>query len=164
MLGKFQPVLLGGLLIGVLSALPFISALNGCCCLWVIVGGVLTTYLLQERSPVAVTAGDSAVAGLQAGIVGAIVAGLIGVVLMSVMGNPADSFDQMPRGDLPPQFTQILERFRDMPASFWYIGSFVVYLVIFPIFSVIGALLGVAIFKRNPPPPPPGTVEILPPE
>jgi hypothetical protein len=161
--GKLQPALLGGLLIGVLSALPFVSAFNGCCCLWVIVGGLLTTYLLQERSLTPVTAGDAAAAGLQAGIVGAIVAALIGIALMSVMGNPAESFDQVPRGDLPPQFTQILERFRDMPAAFWYIGSFVVYLIIFPIFSVIGALLGVAIFRKTQPPPP-GTVEILPPE
>jgi len=29
---------------------------------------------------------------------------------------------------------------------------------------MLGALLGVALFKRQPPPPPPGTVEILPPE
>ena len=43
---KLQPAVLGGLLIGVLSALPFVSM---CCCLWVIAGGVLTTYLLQER-------------------------------------------------------------------------------------------------------------------
>ena len=40
---KLQPALLGGLLIGVLSALPFVSVLNGCCCLWVILGGVLTS-------------------------------------------------------------------------------------------------------------------------
>jgi hypothetical protein len=29
---------------------------------------------------------------------------------------------------------------------------------------MLGALLGVAIFKKNPPPPPPGTVEVLPPQ
>ena len=161
---RLQPALLGGLLIGVLSALPYISGLNACCCLWVIAGGVLTTYLLQERLREPVTAGNAAVTGLMAGVVGAIVASLIGALLMSVMGSPAESFDQMARGDLPPEMSRILDRFRELPASFWYIGSLLIYLVVFPIFAMLGALLGVAIFKRQPPPPPPGTVEILPPE
>ena len=51
-----------------------------------------------------------------------------------------------------------------MPPAVFVIGSFLVTLVIFPIFSMLGALLGVAIFKKTPPPPPPGTVEVLPPE
>jgi hypothetical protein len=43
---KLQPALFGGLFIGVLSALPIINIAN-CCCLWVIGGGVLATYLMQ---------------------------------------------------------------------------------------------------------------------
>ena len=161
---KLQPVVLGGLLIGVLSALPFISAFNACCCLWVIAGGVLTSYLLQEQSHVPITAGGASVAGLQAGMVGAIVAAILGAAVFSVMGGGVQQFDQIPRGDIPPELARILDRFRELPASVWYVGPFLVYIIIFPIFSVLGALLGVAIFKRQPPPPPPGTVEILPPE
>jgi hypothetical protein len=137
---KLQPALLGGLLIGVLSALPFVSM---CCCLWVIAGGVLTTYLLQERMTTPVTAGDATIAGLLAGIVGAILVG---------------------QGRLPPEMTGALEQVRDMPPAIFIIGSLLVSLFIYPIFSMLGALLGVALFKRQPPPPPPGTVEILPPE
>ena len=40
---RYQPALLGGLFIGVLSALPVVNTANLCCCLWVIVGGVLTS-------------------------------------------------------------------------------------------------------------------------
>jgi hypothetical protein len=164
MSGKLQPALLGGLLIGVLSALPFVSIVNGCCCLWVIAGGVLTSYLLQERSPVAIDAGGAAVSGLQAGMIGAIVAAVLGAAVTFLTGGGAEQLDQMPRGDLPPQITEMFDRFREMPAAIWYVGPFLAYIVIFPIFSVLGALLGVALFKKNPPPPPPGTVEILPPE
>jgi hypothetical protein len=57
-----------------------------------------------------------------------------------------------------------LERVRDFPGAVFVIGSLLIALVIYPIFSLLGALLGVALFKKNPPPPPPGTVEILPPE
>ena len=39
-----QPVLFGGLFMGVLSALPIIS-LGNCCCVWVAGGGAVTAYL-----------------------------------------------------------------------------------------------------------------------
>jgi hypothetical protein len=161
---KLQPAVLGGLLIGVLSALPFVSALNACCCVWVIAGGVLTAYLLQERSTMPVAAGDAARAGLLAGVIGAVIASVAGAFFMVIMGGGAESLDQIPRGDVPPEFGRLLDRFRDLPPAFWYIGGAIAYLLIFPVFSMLGALLGVALFKRQPPPPPPGTVEILPPE
>jgi hypothetical protein len=164
MASRLQPAVLGGLLIGVLSALPFVSALNACCCLWVLAGGLLTTYLLQERLPAPVTAGEAAVAGLLAGAIGAVIAAVVGAAFMVLMGGGAESLDQLPSGDLPPEVARIFDRFRDLPPAFWYIGPFLFYIVIFPIFGMLGALLGVAIFKRQPPPPPPGTVEILPPE
>ena len=53
---RLQPALVGGLFTGILSALPFVSTVNACCCLWVIAGGVLTSYLMQERSALPITA------------------------------------------------------------------------------------------------------------
>jgi ABC-type phosphate transport system permease subunit len=160
---KLQPALLGGLLIGVLSALPFVSM---CCCLWVIAGGVLTTYLLQERMTSPVTAGDAPIAGLLAGIVGAVLSTVLSQLLAMARGlNFADAInDLIGQGRLPPEMTGALEQVRDMPPAIFIIGSLLVSLFIYPIFSILGALLGVALFKRQPPPPPPGTVEILPPE
>jgi uncharacterized membrane protein YeaQ/YmgE (transglycosylase-associated protein family) len=160
---KLQPALLGGLLIGVLSALPFVSM---CCCLWVIAGGVLTTYLLQERMTTPVTAGDATIAGLLAGIVGAILATVLSQLLAMARGlNFADAInDLIGQGRLPPEMAGALEQVRDMPPAVFIIGSLLVSMFIYPIFSMLGALLGVALFKRQPPPPPPGTVEILPPE
>ena len=45
-----QAVLLGGLFIGVLSALPFVNAAN-CCCLWIIGGGAIAAFLAQQDDP-----------------------------------------------------------------------------------------------------------------
>src|SRR5688572_17640714 len=109
---RLQPALFGGLFIGVLSSLPFISALNACCCLWVIAGGVLTTYLLQEGSPVPVAAGPAAVSGLIAGAIGAVIAAVLGAVLAMVLGAGPDSFSQIPQGDLPPEFGRVLDQLR----------------------------------------------------
>ena len=167
MSARLQPAFWGGLFIGVLSALPFIGGLNWCCCLWVVVGGALTTYLLQERSMTPVTAGDAAIAGLVAGAIGAVVGSVLSPAVALVTGMTVrDQLDQIERAltDLPPEAAEVLVQLRDVPAAFWFLVSFVVVLVIYPIFSVLGALLGVAMFRRTPPPPPPGTVEVLPPE
>ena len=68
-----QPALIGGLVAGVLSALPLINFLNACCCLWVVGGGLVAAYLLQERDPNPIQVGDGALVGLMAGVVGAFV-------------------------------------------------------------------------------------------
>jgi hypothetical protein len=159
-----MPAFWGGLFIGVLSALPFVSVLNGCCCLWVIAGGVVTSYLLQERSVHAVTAGEGAIGGLQAGAIGAVLATVLGARISLLQGGSgAEALDQIPRGDLPPQVVAVFEQLRDLPPAFWYLGPLFVSLIIFPIFGALGGLLGVAMFKRSAPPPA-GTVEVLPPE
>ena len=45
-----QAALLGGLFIGVLSALPIINLAN-CCCLWIVGGGAIAAYLAQQQHP-----------------------------------------------------------------------------------------------------------------
>ena len=164
---RLQPAFWGGLFIGVLSALPFVSSLNACCCVWVIAGGVLTSYLLQERSVAPITAGDGAVTGLVAGAIGAVIAGVLGIAfaLMQGMAGP-EALDQIPQGDLPPEVGRIFDRLRELPPSVWYIAPFFIFLVIFPIFGMLGGLLGVAIFKKRVPPaaPPTPTFDVLPPE
>ena len=75
-MARFQPALLGGLFIGVLSALPVIGIAN-CCCLWVILGGMLTVYLQQQATPAPVETSSAALSGLIAGALG----GLAGVLI-----------------------------------------------------------------------------------
>lgn len=67
---KLRPALFGGLLAGVLSALPIIGAANICCCLWAVVGGLLAGYLYINNSPQPIRTGDGALVGLFAGAIG----------------------------------------------------------------------------------------------
>ena len=60
---RLQPAFCGGLFIGVLSALPIIN-IGNCCCLWVLGGGVLAAYLMQQNHPYPITAADGALVGL----------------------------------------------------------------------------------------------------
>ena len=64
MSSKTQPEFIGGLVMGVLSALPLISAGNLCCCLWIICGGVVAAYMLQQNSETPITQSDGALVGM----------------------------------------------------------------------------------------------------
>ena len=166
MSSKLQPAFWGGLFIGVLSSLPFIGNLNTCCCLWVVVGGALTSYLLQERATVPITAGDGAVGGLLAGAIGAVVSAILAPLVALATGLTArEQIDRaLSGGELPPQLVDALAQLRDVPAIAWFLGALLIALIVYPIFAMLGGLLGVAMFRRTPPPPPPGTVEVLPPQ
>ena len=144
----FQPVLLGGLFNGVLSSLPFIS-LGNCCCLWVTGGGMVTAYLLQERTPRPIELRDGVFGGFLAGIVGAFIIGLVGLVTAPMQ---IDSVEEELR-TLPPEMLQ----FVDVEALIAGTGllltmiSFFLSLVIGAIFSTLGGLLGALFFRRNTP-------------
>ena len=79
-----QPALLGGVVIGVLSALPVINLAN-CCCAWILFGGGLAAYLLQQGRPAPISVGDGALVGLMAGAVGAVVWTLVSIPLAAVL-------------------------------------------------------------------------------
>jgi hypothetical protein len=163
--GRLQPVLLGGLLIGVLSALPLVSAGNCCCCLWVVSGGVLAAYLRQQNLPFQITASEGAVVGLFAGLVGGIATTIISIPMEMAMGPlQRQIMERVLSGnqDFPPELRDIIERSAASGAG--VVIKLVVNLVTGVVFGLLGGLLGAAIFKKNVPPPPPGTVEVLPPQ
>ncbi len=163
---RLQPALFGGLFIGVLSALPFVSAANCCCCLWVVAGGVLAAYLRQQPSPYAIPVSEGALVGLMAGFIGGIVAVLLSIPMQALMGPLQQQFmDRMMSSnpDIPPELRDMMQRASTGNAV--RAASMVFTVIVDTIFGMLGGLLGVAMFKKNaPPPPPPGTVEILPPE
>jgi hypothetical protein len=152
---KNQPALLGGLFIGVLSSLPIVSGLNICCCLWVVVGGVLTTYLRQQQQPEPVETGDAVLAGLLAGAIGAVLT-IIGTWAMLHWTGPLWQ-DQVrsqleANPDIPPQIRDMMIRL--MTGSGLALLQFAVTLPIYAIFGMLGALLGLAFFKKKNPPAP----------
>jgi len=60
---------LGGLFIGVLSALPIVGAANCCCCLWIVSGGALAAYLEAQQQNRTLTGGEGAAVGALAGVI-----------------------------------------------------------------------------------------------
>jgi uncharacterized membrane protein YeaQ/YmgE (transglycosylase-associated protein family) len=161
MTGMQQPAFWGGLFIGVLSVLPLVKFGNVCCCLWVVAGGVLAAWLAQSNRPQSLRAADGALLGLMAGIIGAVIATPISLVFSDWERNMMLRFMDSADAEIPAEVREMIEN--SATGAVGHVISFVMNLVLFAIFGLLGGLLGSAIFKKNAPPPPPGTVEILPP-
>jgi hypothetical protein len=162
---KLQPALYGGVFIGVLSALPLVN-IGNCCCLWVIGGGVLATYLLQQNHPYPLNAADGALVGLLAGVIGGVIGALLSIPIQMAMGPATQQLIErwvLNNPDVPQETKDLLRNFgmRGVSAVGTAI-SLVFNVCIGAIFGMLGGLLGVAIFKKKDLPPP-GTTEILPP-
>jgi len=151
-MSKHQPALLGGLFIGVLSALPGVNIAN-CCCLWVLAGGALVVYLQQQRIPEPVETADAVIGGLLAGVLGAIIYTILTVIIVSAGG--AMWMDQI-RGaldanpEIPAETRDMLLRLFE-GRNFIIIGL-VINLPLYAVFSMVGSLIGLAIFRKKTPP------------
>lgn len=146
---------------GVLSALPLVNTLNVCCCLWVVTGGVIAAYFLQQNQSSPVSAGDGAIVGFLAGLVGSLVMFLlsipIGMLIAPFERQMVERALSMST-NLPPELRGVLESYGEPRTDLGFIGQAIlriiaafIFLIIGSIFSTIGGLLGAAIFRRSTP-------------
>jgi hypothetical protein len=153
---RHQPALLGGLFIGILSSLPLISSLNLCCCLWVVVGGLLTTYLKQQQQPEPVETSDAVIGGMLAGLIGAVLMA-IGTYALTTLTGPMWQDSLRSALESNPQITPEI---RDLLLKLTtgrnlVLVQFIVGVPMYVIFSMLGALLGLAFFRKKTLPPAP---------
>jgi hypothetical protein len=148
---KLRAGLLGGLLMGVLSAVtvvPQVPFLRFICCIWAMLGGVLAAYLYAKKSPTPARIGDGVAVGLIAGAVGAVIslAAFLLVSLYVTDRTPAE--EQIARAGLSVTYTSVI----------WLIAALAFILQV--IQALVGGIIGVALFERRgeegsgPPPPP----------
>ncbi len=174
---KFKAAIVGGVVLGLLSSIPPINFVNVCCCLWVLLGGVIAARALIKRSPVLpVTTGEGATVGALAGVIGSLILlvvsvplGLMGVgegmtySFLEWMGEAAnnpqvrDQMQQMIAEMQRQAATQSVGQ-KLVSALFAWLITAVIYIG----FATLGGILGVAIFEKRkgqpmPPMPPPGT-------
>lgn len=146
---KLKAALIGGAIVGVLSAIvsqiPIVSL---CCCVWGLGGGAVAGLIYVKGSPVRVRIGDGAVVGALAGVVGALIYIVISLPIALFLGSAAIE-EQLKRSGL------------QMPMSgalLLVIGSLIAGVCLI-ILATIGGLIAVPIFEKRkddatPPPPP----------
>ena len=146
-MNKLKPALLGGLVVGLLSSIPF---LNYCCCIWGIGGGLLAVFLYIKESPTPVRPADGAVLGALAGVIGALLYLVIGIpIAYFASGGGAELEATLRRSNIELPFTGAL----------LFIVSGLLGGLILIILSVIGGLIAVPLLEKRkdgtPPVPPP---------
>jgi hypothetical protein len=146
---------------GTLSALPIISAGNICCCLWVVSGGLVASYVLQQNDALPVTPGDGALVGLLAGLTGALIYLTLSIPISILMGPMEllimERLAQL-SGTMPPDFRGYMG---GIGRGIGLLLGFILMLFLGSMFSTLGGILGVAIFRRSPPP---VTIDLTPPD
>jgi hypothetical protein len=175
---NLQPALIGGLFIGILSALPIIKYGNCLCCLWVVGGGIIAAYFMQQASAIAITVADGALGGLLAGLIGTVISAVLNTLfglMLAPIESPLRRLAEN-NADMPPWLRDALANSGTPHGAALQILGFVFGLCIYVVFSTIGGMIGAAIFNINkrqvviahPPdervPPPPGAPTSPPPQ
>lgn len=140
---KTKLIILGGLLIGFLSAIPF---LGWGFPVYAFLGAMLVSYFYVTKSPVRIQAGDGAIFGLLTGVAGGIASVIIyigiqlifliiGIVIQAVLSKDpgAVGFSAVFSGGFAVIYTII--------TAFCSLGIV--------LFSLLGGLLGASIFEKR---------------
>lgn len=149
-MARYQPPLLAGLFIGVLSMLPLV---NLCCCLWVVLGGMLAVYLQQQTTPDPIGTSSAALSGLLAGTIGGLILNIGQIVISRIIGLDeqqavSDFLALIP--ELPAEMADQIRWVAQSPA--FRLAQAIVSVLIYAVFSMLGALLGTVFFRRKPSP------------
>lgn len=147
---KLKPAILGGVILGVLSVIPFVNFVNICCCLWAILGGALASYLYIKGSPEPAKTGDGAIVGALAGVVGAVIFLVIGIPIGLLTGPAIANLIADIIANLDPSVArQIRFEAAAGPSIVGEIVRGLIGAVLLVVFSTIGGLLGVPIFEKR---------------
>jgi len=149
------PALLGGLFVGVLSALPFVNVAN-CCCLWIFTGGLLAAYVLQQNEEQPIGAPRGTLVGLFAGGIGAVVWLIVTVALDPIIAPFQQQIlaSMAPNAtDLPPEVQSLFDSLSQPgSASVRFAVGFMGQAFAGAVFSTLGGLVGSSIFRPVTPP------------
>jgi hypothetical protein len=170
---KLRPAILGGLIIGAISGIPGLNLLNCCCCAGILLGGAMSVYLYKheftnEMPPM--ESSDALILGIIAGIIGALVTTILNAMITLILGpvetemmrNLMEKLTQkledrgsVPQGTLDNMRDQFEQAMKEGGTVGGILRSLVYALILYPIFSMLGGLIGYGIFGKKKPAVPP---------
>ena len=141
--------------LGLFSSIPFISAGNLLCCMWVLGGGGLAALMLTRQRPTGITYGDGAFVGVLSGLFGAVVATLV-TSSMKILFAPVFQGQQQALEEafrearIEGPTADLMLRMASAEVSIATAAlTFFTYLLMFALFAMIGGILTVAILKKQ---------------
>jgi hypothetical protein len=147
--GMFMPALVGGVVAGVLIAVPLVNCL---CCLWIIGGAVLASYLLAKNSAVSLTSGDGAIVGIFAGIIAAVVDAVVSIPFETLnrefIRKFTEQFSQFVE-EMPSGWEKWMDRGTEGMSLAWFLLGLVISAVIFAAFGALGGVIGASLFGKK---------------
>jgi len=156
----YQSVVLGGIVAALTDALPLLNLINCFCCLGIAAGGAVAVFYYQRYLPPDGPMLSTPLAvqmGLTAGIVGALAAFVLHYMMYQIMGNwqvewilnTIENLD-----DVPPLWEEMYEELqKEEYQTFAGWAILIRSLILFPIFTLSGALISrrVLLKRRRPP-------------
>ena len=143
--------ILAGTIIALLSAIPYLSSVNLCCCLWHIAGGFWAVYLFwwQNKN---VSIGQSIGIGIFTGIWTSFIYSILTAILW---GTTADQFIaqmnqimEASNSDIPPEMIDLIVDLSSSPIIMFLV-IFAVTVMIFPVITTIGGIIAGAVLKKK---------------
>lgn len=136
---KLQPGLVGGLLIGVFTALPYVQVAN-CCGLWLVSGGLVAAYLAERQRPTPLSFADGAVVGMIAGVCGFAVSLVLSIPFASTgVATPS----------LSRQIAELADRQQGGSHAAMTMVLTFVFFILCLIVPTLGGMLGAALFREE---------------
>jgi len=150
------PALIGGAIAGLLSGIPIVNCL---CCLWIIGGAMLATYLLGKNTPAPLASSDGAIIGVFTGIAAAVVKTIVELLLtpltrefyQRLMERLAEYMQEM-----PPGFEDMFGEGAFETTVPKILFELLVSGIIFSALGALGGIIAISLFKKKPPQPPQG--------
>jgi hypothetical protein len=163
---KLIPALYGGVIMALLSTVPFLSFINCLCCAGILLGGFFAVFFYKNNftpDTPPYTSGDCVALGALAGVFGAIIGTILSTIFMilfgNIMGEMAIQWLQNMNINIPSEALDAIEESLNIALSpISIMISLFTNLVIDVIFGLLGGLIGYSVYKPKPqaiPPSPP---------
>jgi hypothetical protein len=152
-LNFIQPAMTGGMFLGLLSSVPFISI---GCCMWVPLGGGIAAVLLtRQRRLSSISYGDGAFAGVMSGLFGAVVGTIVQLAFRALTAPFAANqlqeleklMDQLGLEGGMRDF--LLRTFSGEISTLTVLFTFVSNLLVYALFAMIGGIIALAILRKR---------------
>ena len=164
---KLRASLLGGLIIGAISGIPGLNLINCCCCAGILFGGALSVYLYRqeftsEMPPL--ESSEALIIGIIAGIIGALIMTLFTAIISIILGpvqiemmrnflekigRKLEASGSIPQGTMAEMSDKIEQAIKEEGTIGGILRSLVFDLILYPIFSMLGGLIGYGFFGKK---------------